>query len=250
MNDGGKSQRRRLDVALVERGIVPTRARARDAILRGAIIVDGEAARRPAMMVSAHATIDAYDPAGRYVSRAALKLEAGLDHFGYDPAGLSVLDIGASTGGFTELLIQRGAERVYAVDVGHDQLHQRLRDHPAVRNREGLNARDLTAGHVHGQVDAVVSDVSFISLTLALPPALSLAAPGADFVGLFKPQFEVGREHVGKGGIVTDIAAADAAAGRFTHWMKDKGWPIHAWTASPISGGDGNAERLFHAMKA
>ncbi|MCB1488118.1 MAG: TlyA family RNA methyltransferase, partial [Bauldia sp.] len=183
-------ERRRLDVTLVERGIAPTRARARDAILRGAIVVAGETATRPAMMVAADAPIEAYDPAGRYVSRAALKLVAGLDHFGYSPAGLSILDVGASTGGFTEVLIERGAERVYAVDVGHDQLHQRLRDHPAVRMREGLNVRDLTAADVHGAVGAIVSDVSFISLRLALPPALAVAAPGAWGVFLVKPQFE------------------------------------------------------------
>ncbi len=206
--------RRRLDILLVERGIAPTRARARDAILRGAIVVAGEAAKRPAMMVSADVAIEAFDPAGRYVSRAALKLGAGLDHFGYSPKSLHVLDIGASTGGFTEVLVERGAARVYAVDVGHDQLHQRLRDHPVVRNREGVNARDLTAADVHGAVGAVVADVSFISLRLVLPAALALAAPGAWGVFLVKPQFEVGRAAVGKGGIVRDPEIAREAARR------------------------------------
>lgn len=238
-------------MTLVERGIAPTRARARDAILRGAIVVAGETARRPAMMVAADVPIEAHDPAGRYVSRAALKLVAGLDHFGYDPAGLRVLDIGASSGGFTEVLIERGAERVYAVDVGHDQLHHRLRDHPAVRMREGLNARDLTAEHVHGTVGAIVSDVSFISLRLALPAALALAAPGAWGVFLVKPQFEVGRGAIGKGGIVRDPQAGRNAADGIADWMASRpGWTVDGLIDSPITGAGGNHEYLLGARHA
>jgi 23S rRNA (cytidine1920-2'-O)/16S rRNA (cytidine1409-2'-O)-methyltransferase len=239
--------RSRLDLALVERGIVETRARARDAILRGMILVDGETAKRPAMMVPADATIEALDPAGRYVSRAALKLIAGLDHFGYSPAGLRVLDLGASTGGFTDVLIERGAERVYAVDVGHDQLHPRLRDHPAVVSREGVNARDLTAAHVHDRVDAVVADVSFISLRLALPPALALAAPHAWGVFLVKPQFEAGRRALGKGGVVRDREAALKAATDVAAWVQETGWTVDGLIESPIVGADGNHEFLLGA---
>ncbi|MEQ8696940.1 MAG: TlyA family RNA methyltransferase [Bauldia litoralis] len=245
---GGFAERRRLDVVLVERGIVPTRARARDAVLRGAIVVAGETARKPAMMVSVDAPIEAFDPAGRYVSRAALKLIAGLDHFGYRPDGLHVLDVGASTGGFTEVLIERGAARVYAVDVGHDQLHQRLRDHPAIRNREGLNARDLTSEDVHGRVGAIVSDVSFISLRLALPAALALATPGAWGIFLVKPQFEVGRAAVGKGGIVRDREAAEAAAAGIVTWLAEEiGWTVDGLIDSPITGSAGNREFLLGA---
>jgi len=247
---GRNAERRRLDVALVERGIVETRARARDAILRGAIVVDGETAKRPAMMVAANAVIEAFDPAGRYVSRAALKLIAGLDHFGYSPAARHVLDLGAGAGGFAEVLIERGAERVYAVDVGHDQLHQRLRDHPAIRNREGLNARDLTTDDVNGAVDAIVADVSFISLRLALPPALALAVPGAWGVFLVKPQFEVGRAGLGKGGIVRDPAADRRVAADIGAWLADEmGWSVDGLIDSPIAGGDGNREFLLGARK-
>lgn len=246
----GATARQRLDLVLVERGICPTRARARDAVLRGAIVVDGQPARRPALMVPADATIEAYDPAGRYVSRAALKLIAGLDHFGFSPAGLRVLDLGASSGGFTDVLVERGAERVYAVDVGHDQLHQRLRDHPKVRNREGLNARDLTPEDVHGQVAAMVADVSFISLELALPRALALVTPGGWGVFLVKPQFEVGREGLGKGGIVRDPDLARSAADDIAAWLSDQpGWTVEGLIDSPVTGGGGNHEFLLGARK-
>lgn len=247
---GRNAKRRRLDLALVEHGIVETRARARDAILRGAIVVDGETSKKPAMMVAADAVIEAFDPAGRYVSRAALKLIAGLDHFGYSPTGCRVLDLGAGAGGFAEVLVERGAERVYAVDVGHDQLHQRLRDHPAIRNREGLNARELTADDIRGTVDAIVADVSFISLRLALPPALTIAAPRAWGVFLVKPQFEIGRAGLGKGGIVRDPAAGQRAAADIAGWLADEmGWSVDGLIDSPIVGGDGNREFLLGGRK-
>jgi 23S rRNA (cytidine1920-2'-O)/16S rRNA (cytidine1409-2'-O)-methyltransferase len=159
------------------------------------------------------------------------------------------LDIGASTGGFTEVLLLNGASHVTAVDVGRGQLHPRIAGDTRVTNYEATDARSLTAQMLPEAPTLLVCDASFISLEKLLEVPLSLTAPGADFVGLFKPQFQVGRDHVGKGGIVTDMAAADAAAEQFEVWMKEKGWPIHAWTASPISGGDGNAERLFHAVK-
>ena len=244
------SERKRLDLVLVERGIVATRARARDAILRGAIHVNGEPAKRPAMLVEPDVLIDTYDPAGRYVSRAALKLIAGLDHFGYSPAGFHVLDLGASTGGFTEVLIERGAARVYAVDVGHDQLHQRLHDHPVIRNREGLNARDLKPEHVHGAVDAIVSDVSFISLRLALPPGVALVRGGGWGVFLVKPQFEVGREGLGKGGIVRDPERGAAVVREIADWIAAvHGWIVDGVIPSPLTGGDGNREFLLGARK-
>jgi len=240
----------RLDLALVARGLVPTRARARDAILRGCVTVDGRAATAPSAAVPAGAEIAVDDPAGRYVSRAALKLVAGLDAFGYSPAGRVALDLGASTGGFTEVLLERGAERVYAVDVGHDQLHHRLIDHPRIRRRDGLNARDLTAEHVHGPVGAVVADVSFISLRLALPPALALTTVGAWGVFLVKPQFEVGREHVGKGGLVRDAAVARKAVDAIAAWLAEThGWTVEGVVDSPIAGGDGNREFVLGARR-
>ena len=239
----------RADRLLVTLGLFESRASARAAIEAGLVRADGVQVTKPAQDISADAVIEA-DPAHPYVSRGGLKLAHGLEAFGIDPAGRTCLDIGASTGGFTEVLLLNGARHVTAVDVGRGQLHPRIAADPRVTNLEATDARSLTPDRLSEAPTLLVCDASFISLEKLLEVPLSLAAPGADFVGLFKPQFQVGRDHVGKGGIVTDIAEADAAAVRFEAWMKEKGWPIHAWTASPISGGDGNAERLFHAAKA
>lgn len=239
----------RADRLLVTLGLFESRAGARAAIEAGRVRVDGVVVTKPAQEISDEAVIEA-DPAHPYVSRGGLKLAHGLQAFGVDPKGRHCLDIGASTGGFTEVLLLAGAAHVIAVDVGRGQLHPRIAADPRVTSLEATDARSLTAEMLGEAPDLLVCDASFISLEKLLDVPLSLAAPGADFVGLFKPQFQVGRENIGKGGIVTDIAEADAAAARFEAWMKEKGWPIHAWTASPISGGDGNAERLFHAVKA
>jgi 23S rRNA (cytidine1920-2'-O)/16S rRNA (cytidine1409-2'-O)-methyltransferase len=239
----------RADRLLVTLGLFESRASARAAIEAGLVRADGVQVTKPAQDISADAVIEA-DPAHPYVSRGGLKLAHGLEAFGIDPAGQACLDIGASTGGFTEVLLLNGARHVTAVDVGRGQLHPRIAADPRVTNLEATDARSLTPDRLPEAPTLLVCDASFISLEKLLEVPLSLAAPGADFVGLFKPQFQVGRDHVGKGGIVTDLAAADAAAERFEVWMKEKGWPIHAWTASPISGGDGNAERLFYAIRA
>lgn len=239
----------RADRLLVTLGLFESRASARAAIEAGLVRADGVQVTKPAQDISADAVIEA-DPAHPYVSRGGLKLAHGLEAFGIDPAGRTCLDIGASTGGFTEVLLLNGARHVTAVDVGRGQLHPRIAADPRVTNLEATDARSLTPDRLSEAPTLLVCDASFISLEKLLEVPLSLAAPGADFVGLFKPQFQVGRDHVGKGGIVTDLGAADAAAERFEAWMKEKGWPIHAWTASPISGGDCNAERLFHAAKA
>jgi 23S rRNA (cytidine1920-2'-O)/16S rRNA (cytidine1409-2'-O)-methyltransferase len=244
------TERSRLDLALVARGLASTRARARDAILRGCVSVDGRVATAPSAPVAADAAISVDDPGGGYVSRAALKLIAGLDRFEYAPAGRVALDLGASTGGFTEVLIERGAAKVHAVDVGHGQLYPRLRDDPRVVNIEGVNARKLRAGDIGEPVGAVVADVSFISLRLALPPALALAAPGAWGVFLVKPQFEVGRAHIGKGGIVREAGLARQAADEIAAWLgEDMGWTVDGLAESPIMGGDGNREFLLGARK-
>ena len=185
----------RLDELLVARGLYATRSRARDAIERGAVTVGGAILAKPGQAVLASSEIGVDDPAAGYVSRAALKLIAGLDHFGLDPKGSEALDIGASTGGFTQVLLKRGASHVTAIDVGHGQFDPRLRDDPGVTVIEGLNARDLAAVDLGGKSpDFLVCDVSFISLTLALPPALILAVSGAKGVFLVKPQFEPGAE--------------------------------------------------------
>ena len=235
----------RLDRALVSRGLSPTRARARDAILRGAVTVDGVPETKPGRTVRTDTTLGIDDPAGSYVSRAALKLIAGLDAFGTRVADTHALDIGASTGGFTQVLLERGAAHVTALDVGHGQLTASLRHDPRVCAIEGLNARDLLVSHLPHAPDLVVTDVSFISLRLALPPALALAAPGARAVFLVKPQFEVGREGVGKGGIVAP-SLAERAANELREWLDGvPGWRSLGLVPSPIAGGDGNSEWLL-----
>ncbi len=236
---------RRLDQALVAAGLAPTRARARDAIRRGSVTVDGERATKPSQTVAPAARIAIDDPAHGYVSRGALKLIAALDHFGYSPEGVTVLDIGASTGGFTQVLLERGARRVFAVDVGHGQLAPELATDERVVVREGLNARDLARDDIDAAVGAIVADVSFISLKLALPPALRLAGDRAWGVFLVKPQFEVGRAAIGKGGIVRDPAVARQAADDIAAWLADSmGWHVDGVLPSPITGGDGNREFL------
>ncbi len=241
--------RERLDEALVRRGLAPSRARARDAILRGCVSVDGRAADKAGAQVAESSLILVADPALEWVSRAALKLVAGLDAFGFDVSGKTCLDIGASTGGFTQVLLARGAARVHAIDVGHGQLAGEVAEDPRVIGHEGLNARDLTAEDVRDPVEAIVCDVSFISLKLTLPPALALAVPGAVLVALVKPQFEVGREALGKGGIVRDPADAERAANGIAAWLAAQGWTVAGPIPSPISGGDGNREFLLGARK-
>jgi 23S rRNA (cytidine1920-2'-O)/16S rRNA (cytidine1409-2'-O)-methyltransferase len=189
------------------------------------------------------------EPAHPWVGRGALKLAHALALWPVAVAGRVVLDVGASTGGFTEVCLAQGAARVYAIDVGHGQLHPRLAADPRVVGMEGLDARDLTPALIPEPPGLIVTDVSFISLAKALPAALALAAPGADLVALVKPQFEVGRERVGKGGVVADPAArADALAG-VRGFLEACGWTVRATADSPIAGGDGNREHLLWAQR-
>ncbi len=243
--------RQRLDMVLVERGFAPTRARARDQILRGCVRVAGRPAAKPGLLVAADTAITVSDPLAGYVSRAAMKLIAGLDTFALSPAGRDCLDIGASTGGFTQVLLERGARHVTAIDVGHGQIAPLVADDPRVTSREGLNARALVADDLPGPPEMLVSDVSFISLTLALPPALALAAPGAPGLFLVKPQFEVGRALIGKGGLVRDPAAGEEAARRIAAWLDGRdGWRVQGLAPCPLPGEDGNREFLLAAGKA
>ncbi|MEP9385750.1 TlyA family RNA methyltransferase [Mesorhizobium sp. KR9-304] len=246
-----KSEHRvRLDELLVGRGLYATRSRARDAIERGAVTVDGAVVAKPGHAVPASSEIGVDDPAARYVSRGALKLITGLDHFGFDPAGSQALDIGASTGGFTQVLLERGAAHVTAIDVGHGQLDGSLRDDPRVTVIEGLNARDLAAADLGSVPDVLVCDVSFISLKLALPPALALAAPGATGVFLVKPQFEAGRDAIGKGGMLKDPAEGPRIAENLRAWLDAQpGWRALGTCPSPVAGGDGNREFLLAGIK-
>lgn len=241
----------RLDDLLVRRGFFSSRSRARDAIERATVRVAGRVETKPGLSVSSEAEIVVDDPAAAYVSRAALKLIAGLDAFGFDPAGTVALDIGASTGGFTQVLLERGAARVWAIDVGHDQFHPSLRSDPRVRLREGLNARDLAAADLgDDRPQFLVCDVSFISLKLALLPALALAAAGARGVFLVKPQFEAGRDAIGKGGLLKDPASAPRIAEEIADWLGTMpGWRVAGLVDSPIAGGDGNHEFLLGAVK-
>lgn len=242
----------RLDQMLVRLGFYDSRSRARDAISRGAVLVNGRIAAKAGVTVTASAEIELSDPARDYVSRAALKLKAGLEAFKFDPAGRDALDIGASTGGFTQVLLEAGANHVMAVDVGHDQLHATLAGDPRVTSLEGLNARDLIREHLaERDIGAVVSDVSFISLKLALPPALDLAAPGAFAVLLVKPQFEAGRTAIGKGGLLKDPELGPRIASDLAQWLGSQpGWRAVGPIPSPIVGGDGNREFLIGGIKA
>jgi len=238
------AERIRLDQALEARGLTPSRARARDAILRGTVEVNGIVAAKPNQQVDETDIITLYDPAAGYVSRAALKLIAGLDAGGIDPAGRTCLDLGASTGGFTQVLLERGARHVYAVDVGHGQLHDSLQHDSRVTSLEGVNGRDLTPDLIPKPIELIVSDVSFVSILKVIFPALALCTPGATAIILIKPQFEVGREHVGKGGIVTDTVAIEAAVQRIVTAMAAAGWDSSFSVTSPIAGGDGNRETV------
>ncbi len=243
--------RMRLDQILVELGFFGSRARARDAVLRGTVRVAGAIAQKPGQLVASNAEIVVQDPARRYVSRAALKLIHGLDAFGLDPAGAQALDIGASTGGFTQALLERGAAHVVAIDVGIGQMDVKLREDPRVTSLEGVNARHLTRAAIGGRgPDFLVSDVSFISLKLALPPALAFAEMGAHGLFLVKPQFEAGRGAIGKGGLLRNAAEAEKIAHDLASWLEtNAGWHAVGLIPSPITGGDGNHEFLLAGRK-
>jgi len=227
--------------------MAPTRAQAADLIRRGQVSVAGTTQSKPGVLVTAGADLAVSAEACAYVSRGGLKLAAALDQFGFDANGTVALDIGASTGGFTDVLIARGATKIYAVDVGRDQLHAKLRADPKVIVLEGTDARALDSKVIHEGVTAIVADVSFIGLTLALPAALGLAEPGAWLVALVKPQFEAGRAAVGKGGIVRDRTDREQAVAKIRAFIEEQGWTVVGEIVSPILGGSGNEEFLIGA---
>jgi 23S rRNA (cytidine1920-2'-O)/16S rRNA (cytidine1409-2'-O)-methyltransferase len=212
--------------------------------MRRTVTVNGTICDKPGQLVAAADILGIDDPAARYVSRAALKLLAGLEAGDIDAAGRVCLDVGSSTGGFTQVLAERGAARIYAVDVGSAQLDPRIRALPQIVVLEQTNARDLTPTLVPEPIDLLVCDVSFVSVTKVLAAPLALCRPGADAVILIKPQFEVGREHVGKGGIVTDTAAIARAEQEVIAFFAAAGWILRATLPSPIAGGDGNTETV------
>ena len=239
--------RKRIDLVLVERGLFESRAKARAAIEAGRVEAGGRLVLRRSEMVEEGDPIAA-EPAYPWVGRAALKLDHALSLWPIPTSGRRVVDIGASTGGFTEVALARGAAHVLAVDVGRDQLHPKLRGDPRVTSLEGTDARHLRSDQL-GEFDLIVCDVSFISLTKALPAVLAAAPPGCDLVCLVKPQFEVGPDRVGRGGLVRDPEARQAALESAQVFLTDSGWMVREVAPSPITGGDGNVEFLLWAQK-
>lgn len=240
----------RADRLLVRLGHYESRARARAAIEAGLVSANGEAVLKASQLLPVDADIVASE-IHPYVSRAALKLLHALETFRIDVSGRICLDLGASTGGFTEILLEHGAAHVTAVDVGSRQMHERLRGDERLTLHEGLDARHLTAAHLRAAPEIITVDASFIGLEKLLPAPLSLAAPEARLIALFKPQFQVGRAFIGKGGIVTNDKAAAHAEEQFIEWLDFQNWrvaPEHC-TDSPITGGDGNRERLILAER-
>ncbi len=245
-----KAPKIRLDQALVERGLAESRAKAQAAIMAGLVFSGERKLDKPGHAVAADQPLELRGKPHPWVSRGGIKLKHALDHFGLDATGRVCLDIGASTGGFTDVLLQHGAAKVYAVDVGEGQLDWRLRNDPRVVVLEKTNARHLTAEQVPEAVDAVVCDASFIGLETVLPAPLALAKPGAFAVALIKPQFEVGRERVGKGGVVRDAALHDEVCARIRAWFEGlAGWRVLGLEPSPILGPEGNREFLIAAMR-
>lgn len=250
LNRGGIAAGRgmRIDRLLVERGLFESRARAQAAVQAGLVRVNGAVISKPSADIAEDARIEAQD-IHDYVSRGALKLEAALAAFDLDPEGMRALDVGSSTGGFTEVLLRRGAAHVFAVDVGHDQLHPRLRRNPAVTVMEGTDIRTVSPQALGGPVDMVVMDASFISLSQILPAALACAGAGAHLVALVKPQFEAGRSALKKG-IVRDPQVHEEVCAAARASVQALGWQVQGIIPSPIAGGDGNREFLLGAVRA
>lgn len=236
--------RSRLDLLLVARGLAESRTKAEALVLAGRVRVKGVERPKPGTPLGMDAEVTVEGPEHPWVSRGGVKLAAGLDAFGIEPAGRTCLDVGASTGGFTDVLLSRGAARVYAIDVGHGQLHARLRSDPRVVLREGVNARLLSRDHVPEPCSLLVADVSFISLRLILPAAVPLLSPGADALLLVKPQFESERGEVGRGGIVRDPHVRTRALERVVAAAGALGLSHTGSVPSPITGADGNVELL------
>jgi 23S rRNA (cytidine1920-2'-O)/16S rRNA (cytidine1409-2'-O)-methyltransferase len=236
--------RERLDQLLVERGLAPTRSKAAALVLAGVVQVDGARVDKPGTRIAAGAVVEVVGSDHPWVSRGGVKLAAALDAFGIDPGGRRALDVGASTGGFTHVALERGAASVVALDVGRGQLDWRLRSDPRVEVREGVNARYLAAGDLPGLFGLVTVDVSFISLRLVLPALVPFLEPGADLICLIKPQFEAGRHEVGKGGVVRDPVVREAAIAGVIAAAVELGLACRGRIASPIPGPAGNVEEL------
>jgi len=239
----------RLDVALVERGLAETRAAAQRLVMAGLVFSGERRLEKAGQGIGPDMALEVRGQPHPYVSRGGLKLEKALDHFAIPVAGRLALDVGSSTGGFTDCLLQRGVAKVYAVDVGTNQLAWKLRSDPRVVSLEKTNMRDVTRVLIPEPIDLIVCDASFIGLRTVLPAALALAAPGAHLVALIKPQFEVGKGRVGKGGIVREPALHEEVCATITDWLADQpGWRVLGVTESPITGAEGNKEFLIAAQ--
>ena len=246
----GTSKKQRLDVALVERGLVESRAKAQALVMAGKVFSGERKLEKPGQPVAEDLALEVRGQEHPWVSRGGLKLEKGLTAFAIDVAGMVCLDVGASTGGFTDVLLTNGAAKVYAVDVGHGQLAWKLRSDDRVVVLERTNARYLDDEIIPDPIDLVVCDASFIGLETVLPAALELVRPGGFLVALIKPQFEVGKDRVGKGGVVRDPALHEEVCARISNWLaQNLGWEVLGVAESPITGPEGNVEFLVGARK-
>jgi len=244
----GMTTKRRLDQLLVDRGLVESRSRAQALVMAGLVFSGERRLDKAGQQVAEDIALEVRGQDHPWVSRGGLKLAHALEEFAIDPAGAVAVDVGASTGGFTDVLLTNGAARVYAVDVGHGQLAWKLRSDSRVVVLEKTNARYLTAEQIPEPVDMVVCDSSFISLRTVLPAAMALAKPGARLVALIKPQFEAGREQVGKGGVIRDPAVHEAVCADIRAWLDARpDWRVDGLTRSPITGPEGNVEFLIAA---
>lgn len=239
----------RADQLLVARGLAESRTRAQALILAGNVYVGDKRVAKAGDLLAEDAALSVKGRDHPWVSRGGIKLDHGLAHFGFDVTGAVALDVGSSTGGFTDVMLSRGAAKVYAVDVGTNQLAWKLRSDARVFVHEQTNARDLTTDIISEPVDIVVCDASFISLAKVLDRALDLARPGAKLVALVKPQFEAGREEVGKGGVIRDPAVRQRVCRQAAEWVQSKGWRVLGIEPSPITGPEGNVEFLLGAAK-
>lgn len=244
-----KAPKRRVDQLLVERGLAESRARAQALVMAGLVFIGDNKVDKPGQQVADDIAMTVRGRDHPWVSRGGIKLAHALEHFGLDPAGAVAMDIGSSTGGFTDVLLTHGAEHVFCVDSGTNQLAWKLREDPRVTVLEQLSARLLTRDHIDRPCDWVVCDASFISLAKVLEVPLQLAAPQCRLVALIKPQFEVGREEVGKGGVVRDPALHERVCEEVRGWLDGLGWTVQGIATSPITGPQGNVEFLISAHR-
>lgn len=244
-----KPAKRRVDQLLVERGLAESRARAQALVMAGLVFAGEVKIDKPGHQLAADAALAVRGRDHPWVSRGGIKLAHAIEHFGLDPAGAVAMDIGSSTGGFTDVLLTHGAARVFCVDSGTNQLAWRLREDPRVTVLEQLSARLLTRDHIDRPCNWVVCDASFIGLAKVLEVPLQLAAPQCRLVALIKPQFEVGREEVGKGGVVRDPALHERVCGEVRAWLEGLGWEVQGIATSPITGPQGNVEFLISASR-